>query len=180
MSFTSALSTFSPEFVALIWLCRDHRAVTEEMLQEEYESRDAYFAGTTAEAYVKPFEKKRDGRKAFLSLRNQCGGPATVEARSARAHNIIESVKYTGTQRNFTITDYNAKYTKVFEDLRQCGDIIPQRRQVYLYLRGIQHPELKAGVSYVRGSLKNDFKAATQHMAEEAIALRDGTQLVVT
>jgi hypothetical protein len=188
--------------VPLIWLCRKHTEVTPEKLEDEYESKDAYFmatmllegprykednkklfdilleatAGTTAEAYVKPFEKKRDGRKAFVSLKLQCGGPASIEARSARAHKVIETLKYDGPKKNYTIADYSAKFTQAYQDLKDCGEIIPQRRQVFLYLRGIRHPELKHGVSYCRGILKNDFKGATQHMAEEEMALRDGMQ----
>jgi hypothetical protein len=175
--------------VPLIWRCCEHTKVTEERLEEECESRDAYFmatmllegprylednkklfdilleltAGTTADAYVKPFEKKRDRLKAFISLKQLCGGPATIEARSARAHKVIDTLKYDGTKKNFTITDYNARQLAKF----------PQRRQVTFYLRGIRHPELKSGVSYCRETLKNDFKAATQHMAEEEMALQN-------
>jgi hypothetical protein len=108
--------------VPIIWTYREHAEVTEEIRTAQYESRDAFLMATMvqsgphftvdnnkvydllkaatqdtlAETYVRPFERARDGRGAILALRLHCGAPATLEARSNKANEVVTTTIYKG------------------------------------------------------------------------------------
>ena len=56
--------------------------------------------------YVKPFSSKRNGRAAILALRLQAEGTAATKLRKSAAYNSINSCRFRGNARNWTIDMY--------------------------------------------------------------------------
>ena len=121
------LSLRSPKTgIPLLYLIRDHDAVTQDMLNANYESFDermiAMFAflgpifeadnrrfyGVLKEfigdgpgwAFIQPFDRSRNGRRAWTTLLAQTVGQSAVDLRVQNAHSVIRDTRYTGTSKH--------------------------------------------------------------------------------
>jgi hypothetical protein len=66
--------------------------------------------GTSAYAYVKKFEKSRNGHKALLALKLQFGGEAYNLSRSNAANEVIWSSTFTSPTRKYTYDQHTSKF----------------------------------------------------------------------
>jgi hypothetical protein len=61
---------------------------------------------TAAWNYVKQFDVTQDERSAFLALQTRGEGEAAVDARCAAAEDFIQTARYTGKSKRFSIGNY--------------------------------------------------------------------------
>jgi hypothetical protein len=181
--------------VPISWTYRAHVEVTVEMLEAAYATKDAYYMATmrlegphydtdnktvfdllmvatqenpSAWAYVKSFKATSDGRGAVLALALYCGGRATQQARSKKAHVNLAAAIWDGRpRRNFTFENFNAKFKDAFDELEQLNEPIPGHVQVTMYIKSIQDPKLEAGLGNILASdrMLNSFEDASAFMA---------------
>jgi hypothetical protein len=83
--------------------------------------------GTTSYAYVKKFEKSRNGRLALLALKFQFGGEAYDLTRSVAANDVIRSSTFTGPTRKYTYDQHVAKFEDAFNELALLGESVPRQ-----------------------------------------------------
>jgi hypothetical protein len=73
--------------------------------------------GTSSYAYVKKFEKTRNGQLALLALKLQFGGEAYDLARSNAANEVIQSATFTSPTRKYTYDQHVAKFEDGYNKL---------------------------------------------------------------
>jgi hypothetical protein len=111
--------------------------------------------GTECASALKPHQKKKDGRKAYLSIMSQYAGKDKWEAEIAKQVAIISHSKWKG-QSNFPLDKFAALHRNAHLSLMQCAEHIPfqlsnERTRVTNFLNAIESTDhkLHAGLSLV-------------------------------
>ena len=133
--------------------------------------------------YVKPFQRKQDGREAYLALRNHYIGTKHVDTMSSRAENILSTTSYNGEKRRWTFEKYVTVYKEqhtILNGLTEYGYAgIDERIKVRKLLEGIKVEKLDVVKSQILSSphLRTDFDACVdlfnQFIAQQQSFTRD-------
>jgi hypothetical protein len=127
----------------LLYLAREHGDVTPEIAAAVYASDVDRLVATTVHAgvhydfnnrtlydelkplvvdgprwaFVRRFDKAKDGRAAFLALKAQAEGPAAEQVHIAKAYASISTVVYRGQRRGFEFSDYVMLHQETHNEL---------------------------------------------------------------
>ena len=174
--------------IPLIYVCREHETVTNEMRDATYSTTDERLMtcvvlrgneyrednkrvwdlirplvyGTTAWNYVKQFDRMRDGRGAFHVLQRRGEGEAALDSRRTKAEETIATAKYTGRSKRFTLQTYTNILQGAFTELDEVGEGYSERRKVDVYVKGMQADRLRAMKLSIMSNprTRNDFMEA--------------------
>jgi hypothetical protein len=174
----------------LIW---EHEEVTQEMLDADYAStvnrlvamtvlKGAHFdldnhtlfdelkalvVDGPGWAFVRKFDKAKDGRKAVLALKAQAEGLSSTLTHKTKAYASIASAVYRGPRRGFTFANYVSVHQEAHNKLFVCKVAVEDSKKVDDFLNGIQDPGLMVGKTVVLSDpLKlGDFKACQQYLS---------------
>jgi hypothetical protein len=175
----------------LIW---EHEEVTQEMLDADYASTvDCLFATTVLEAahfyldnrtlynelkplvvdgpgwaFIRKFDKAKDGRKAVLALKAQAEGLSSTLTHKTKAYASIASAVYRGPGRGSTFTDYVSVHQDAHNKLFDCKVVVEDSKKVDDFLNGIQDPGLVVGKTVVLSDplvKLGDFEACQQYLS---------------
>jgi hypothetical protein len=177
----------------LSYLIREHEEVTQEMLDADYASTvDRLVAMTVLEgahfdldnctlcnelkalvvdgpgwAFVRKFDKAKDGRKAVLALKAQAEGLSSTLTRKTKAYASIASAVYRGPRRGFTFINYVSVHQEAHNELFDCKVAVEDSKKVDDFLNGIQDPGLVVRKTVVLSDpLKlGDFEACQQYLS---------------
>ena len=107
--------------------------------------------------FVQPFDRTRDGRKAWFALLNQAEGPAARSQLVSSAYKTMQTSEYTGTKR-FTLAKYIQRHQHAHNVLQdpQNGESLTETKKIEDFLRGIKDPRLSMPIEAIRSS--GDFK----------------------
>ena len=174
--------------IPLLYVLRDHEAVTPEMEEEEYDSSDKRLMNlvvlqgreyrmdnirvwellrplvheTPAWNYIKQYDTNQNGRMAFLVLQTRGEGEAAVDARRTAAEEIIQKAKYDGKSRRFTLQTYINLLQGAFAELETCGPeyAYSEKQKVSVFTKGIVASEYAATKHsiYQNPETRNDFQ----------------------
>jgi hypothetical protein len=121
------------------------------------------FRGTEIWTYLKPFQRARDGRGAYLNAWDHYLGPDHVDNMASRAERTLETTSYAGEKRRWNFEKFVSMHKKqhtVLENLTEQGySGIDDRSKVRHLLAGIKTKELDAVKSQILSSaeLRSDF-----------------------
>ena len=119
----------------------------------------------TCWTYVKPFQHARDGRGAFLALRDHYLGPNNIDNMASLAEKKLAMTTYTGERRRWTFEKYVTLHKdqhSTLEGLTEHGYAgIDERSKVHYLLDGIKTDNLNIikGQILATATLRNDFDA---------------------
>jgi hypothetical protein len=102
---------------------------------------------TAAWNYVKQYDVTQDGRSAFLALQTRGEGEAAVDARRAAAEDIIQTAKYTGKSKRFSIQTYINLLQGAYTELESIGDgeyALTEKQKVSIFTKGLVAEEYAA------------------------------------
>jgi hypothetical protein len=132
--------------------------------------------------YVRPAQRDRDGRMAFLGLKNHFLGANNVDNMSARAERQLRSNPYTGEKRRWNFEKY-VKLQKdqhiILEGLIEHGySGIDNRSKVRLLLDGIKTTSLDTVKTRImsEATLRSDFDACV-NLFKDFIDQRSSSEL---
>jgi hypothetical protein len=122
--------------------------------------------GTTSYAYVKKFEKSRNGRLALLALKFQFGGEAYDLTRSVAANDVIRSATFSGPTRKYTYDQHVSKFEDAFNELALLGESVPEASKVRLFCKSLKEKFMKASAIDTQMSKEtaSSFALATAHL----------------
>ena len=147
---------------------------------------------TTYAASIAPFQKKKDGRSAFLALKSQYAGDDKWHLEIKKQDEILHQRKWRG-QSNFTLEKFVQLHRVAFVSMQACVQHVPfqlptEFTRVGYLLDGIEcdDPPLQAAIARVnddhvppetQGGLatgkRNDFEAmATYLLPKDPVARR--------
>lgn len=119
--------------------------------------------------YIKRFERAQNGRAAYLALRAQCEGTASMISRKNKAYAKIAAAVYKGPRKHYRFQDYVNAHQSAHNDILACdeNEAIPETKKVSDFLKGITDPLLEAPIAVVLGdpTKLSDFEACQQFLS---------------
>ena len=132
----------------------------------ELATRGTKFAPTIA-----PFKRRKDGRAAFLALKQQHAGPATWDKEVKNCQNFLLNQKWTG-GTSFSLERFLSQHRAAYVSLQRCAENIQvevpnERTRVKYLIDNIQcsDSDVKAALAAIKlddnpTGMRNDFEAA--------------------
>jgi hypothetical protein len=103
---------------------------------------------TAAWNYVKQFNVTQDGRSAFLALQTRGEGEAAVDVQRAAAEEIIQTARYTGKSKRFSIGNYINLLQGAFTEPESIGKggeyALTKKQKVSIFTKGLVAEEYAA------------------------------------
>lgn len=119
--------------------------------------------------YIKRYEKRQDGREAYMALKLQCEGTASKITRKNKAYASIATAAYSGERRTFRFQDYINIHQNAHNEIYDCDptEAVPESKKVSDFLKGITDPKLESAITVVLGDTHymNDFQACQQYLS---------------
>jgi hypothetical protein len=120
-------------------------------------------------SWIVKFDKKSDGRKAWLALVAHYEGTSSQNHMKELARKAIRDTEYVGDRRNFTFDQYIQVFQKAYATLERLDDPTKPETQVTQFMDNIKDSSVKmeAAMAFVTGNpiYALDFDAATQYMS---------------
>jgi hypothetical protein len=129
-------------------------------------------------AFIRNFDKAKDGRKAVLALKAQAEGLSSILTRKTKAYASIASAVYCGPCRGFTFADYVSVHQEAHNKLYDCKVTVEDSKKVDDFLNGIQDPGLVVGKTVVLSNpLKlGNFDACQQYLSTLVANMSNGAK----
>jgi hypothetical protein len=131
--------------------------------------------------YIKQFNKKEDGREAYLALQPQCEGDSASLTCKARAYNKISKAKYSGERQNYDFQKYieahQSAYNKIL-DVDPKEAIFPKTKRAQDFLAGINDGAgIQSGINFVLGNplYMGSFEQTQQYLGTLVASRKAGT-----
>jgi hypothetical protein len=149
-------------------LFRDDNASVYHYLEEATRS-------TPYAASIKPFQRRKDGRGAWLALLGQYAGNDKWEAEIKIQEAVLHTRTWKG-QSNFSLESFISQHRNAYVSLEACAEHVQyqlpnQHSRVGFLLDAIQNNDagLQAAITSVRTDdgphgKRNDFEAAATHL----------------
>jgi hypothetical protein len=121
------------------------------------------FHGTDAYPWIKQYNRPRDGRGAYTSLRAHYFGQSQEDNELNEAEASLTNTFYTGEKRNFTFETYSGIHRAAHNVFNDCRDApYEERDKVRRLLDNIRCLECKAAITLIHADqrLRNDFDAS--------------------
>ena len=149
-------------------LFRDDNASVYHYLEEA--TRTTFYA-----ASIKPFQRSKNGRGAWLALVGQYAGRDKWEAEIKRQEQLLHTRVWKG-QSNFSLESFISQHRNAFVSMQQCAEHVQyqlpnEHSRVGFLLEAIQCSDagLQAAMASVKtdngpNGMRNDFEAAAAHL----------------
>jgi hypothetical protein len=122
---------------------------------------------TNAWEYIRQFERTKNARAAWKVLMAKGEGEAQLDTKLAKAKKAIETLKYNGMSKRFTLQTYFKEMVKAFNDLDECGKGYADVDKVLAVVNGIQVRDFNAIKTTIlsQDKYKHNFDATTAFIA---------------
>ena len=149
-------------------LFRDDNASVYHYLEEA--TRTTVYA-----ASIKPFQRAKNGRGAWLALVGQYAGNDKWEAEIQRQDDLLHNRVWKG-QTNFSLESFISQHRNAFVSMQACAQHVEyqlpnEHTRVGYLLTGIQCPDpgLQAAMASVKtdngpGGMRNNFESTASHL----------------
>ena len=162
------------------------REIYEAPLQGTYYERDNYqvfqhlrtqIVSSSAETHIESYEKKSDGRNAWLCLKTKFKGDDARNAAIAVARKEISSASWERNLKNWNFDDYCNRHTRANNTLSKYGVPVDGPSQVRAFLDGIHNHSMDGVKSNVMfdGETKKDLGKAIIKFKDTTSALKLST-----
>ena len=133
-------------------------------------------------SWIVKFDKKSDGRKAWLALVAHYEGTSSQNHMKELARKAIRETEFVGDRRNFSFDQYIQVFQKAYATLERLGDPTKPETQVTQFMDNIKDSSIKmeAAMAFVTGNpiYALDFDAATQYMSSFVMTLTNRSNKV--
>jgi hypothetical protein len=177
----------------LTYLLREHGVVTPEIMAAAYASDvDRHIATTvhvgrhydldntmlydelktlvvdgTGWAFVRKFDKAKNGRAAVMALKRQAEGASSQILRKTKAYASIKNAIFRGLRKGHTFAHYVTTHQVAHNELIDLDEMISETKKVTDFLAGIQDPSLEVGMTVILSdpAMLEDFGACQQYLS---------------
>jgi hypothetical protein len=118
-------------------------------------------------AFVRKYDKAKDGRKAVLALKAQAEGLSSQLTCKAKAYASIASAAYHGPRRRFTFVNYVSVHQEAHNKLFDLKEEVKESKKVGDFLKGIHDPSLQVGKTVILSNVHKlgDFEECKQYLS---------------
>ena len=191
--------------IPLTYLIREHGDVTPEIQDADYDNDEDRLVATTVLAgphftidnttlyeelkplvingagwsFIKQFDRTKNGRGAFLALKNQAEGQSAKLTRKTEAYATLKAASYRGRNGPNTFQRYVEIFQEAFNELADLEEPVPESKKVSDFLAGISDPILKTGKDVVLGDPVKlaDFTECQQYLSTLAVNTNNQSKL---
>ena len=130
---------------------------------------------TSYAASIKPFQRQKNGRSAWLALTSQYAGQDKWEAELKTQDNLIHTRVWKG-QSNFTLERFIQQHRNTYVSMQMCAQYVqfqlPTEHTRVGYLlyaiqcndSGLQAAMASVNIDTTPGGLRENFEAASMHL----------------
>jgi hypothetical protein len=105
-----------------------------------YELLKQLIIGGEGYLFMQQFDRLRDGRGAYLSVKSQAEGPAAIATRKAEAYKNIKEAKFTGMTPRYSFDKYVHIHQENQNELALLGKPVSETKKVSNFLEQISAP----------------------------------------
>ena len=118
-------------------------------------------------AFVRKFDKTKDGRAAAMALKQQAEGASSKILRKTKAYASIKNALYRGPRKGSTFANYVTLHQEAHNELFDLKEVISETKKVTDFLTGIQDPNLEVGKTVILSdpAMLEDFGACQQYLS---------------
>lgn len=162
------------EAVALAPLQGDAFAIDNRKVYEILKS--LIIEGPVWSYFTTAVDKAKDGRAAWILLRDHFEGETYLNCDVEEAEAVIEALHYKKEFANFSFEDFITQLTKHYNTLERHDQAVTEEKKVQDLLRKITDPTLEAAKQAVRinSAYKSDFAMATNFIAASIVPIIKG------
>jgi len=130
-----------------------------------FDALKSYVLGGPNWTWIQDFEKRRDGRGAWLALKEHFDGPSNQIRLKAEAYAAIRQAEYKGS-KNFSYELYRCIHTQAHSDLAHFGEPVPEVKKVKDFLDRISDSTLQPVKYTIAGfsHLMSNFHEAANYI----------------
>lgn len=151
-----------------------HALFREDNSQVYYYLEEAT-RGTAYAASMKPYQRNKNGREAYMSIRNQYAGKDKWEAEIKRQDDLLHNRQWRG-QTNFTLEKFVSQHRNAYVSMQQCSEHVAfqlpnEHTRVGYLLDAIQTSDagLQAAIAMIAtddgpNGKRNDFEATAAYL----------------
>ena len=135
----------------------------------------SFLQAETAEQWIKPLDKKQNGRADMIALRNHYSGEGNTSRRIATAEKLRETLHYKN-ERALPFSTFLDKMQRMFNIFKEENEEITEQAKVRMLLQKVQHPQLQAAVDALRVRATIDgltFTVCANHLSAQVSELPD-------
>ena len=135
----------------------------------------SFLQAETAEQWIKPLEKKLNGRQDMEALRNHYAGEGNASRRIAMAERIRDSLHYKN-ERAMPFSGFLDKLQTMFNIFAEEREPITERAKIRMLLSKVEHPQLQSTVDALAIRAQMDgstFTACANFLASQVSKLPD-------
>jgi len=130
-----------------------------------FDSLKSFVLGGSHWTWIQDFERRRDGRSAWMALKEHFNGPGSKIRLKAAAYAAIKRSEYKDA-KNFDYELYRRIHTQAHSDLARYGEPVPETKKVKDFLDGIMDSSLQPVKYTIAGftHLMQNFHEAAHHI----------------
>lgn len=135
----------------------------------------SFLQAETAEQWIKPLDRKQNGRADMIALRNHYSGEGNTSRRIATAEKLRETLHYKN-ERALPFSTFLDKLQRMFNIFKEENEEITEQAKVRMLLQKVQHPQLQAAVDALRVRATIDgltFTVCANHLSAQVSELPD-------
>jgi hypothetical protein len=135
----------------------------------------SFLQAETAEQWIKPLDRKQNGRADMIALRNHYSGEGNTSRRIATAEKLRETLHYKN-ERSLPFSTFLDKMQRMFNIFKEGNEEISEQAKVRMLLQKVQHPQLQAAVDALRVRATIDgltFTVCANHLSAQVSELPD-------
>ena len=128
-----------------------------------------------AEQWIKPLDKKQNGRADMITLRNHYSGEGNTSRRIAAAENLCDTLHYKN-ERALPFSTFLDKLQKMFNIFEEENKVITEPAKVRMLIQKVQHPQLQTAVDTLKVHASIDrltFTVCANHLSAQVSELPD-------
>ena len=106
--------------------------------------------GGPAWSWVSRYARQANGRDTYLALKGHYLGEAYISRMHTSADKTLETAFYDGRSRNFTYEKYCEILIQAFNDVKEAGEDVAEKRKMQMFLKGLNDPCYEAAKHTIR------------------------------
>ncbi len=134
-------------------------------------------------AFITPtVDRAKDGRAAWLLLRDHYGNESFMNRDIEEAYNQIDALHYKKEYANFSFEDFITQLTKHYNTLERNAEYVSEEKKVRDLLKKITDPTLEAAKQAIRINpmYKQDFSLAANFLSSSVTPLTKGRERTIS
>lgn len=127
---------------------------------------------THVKAWIKDFQRRKDGRSAWMAFKSHFRGQSELETIQVQAENRLDQCEYRGEKARYDFEKHVSNHRRSHNEILKASGIpLQESVKVRKLMASIQAPELKAALATIAAmdSLRNSFDESVNYLKGQIV-----------